>query len=179
MAKITIDPKKLVLMNREIKRELSIDYDSKAVPQIVNCHGHDIRAIPIGFPTIVHVSGVEFPFGKPPNCPELDNKPFFFKFHGKAYALDGDEVAVLLGTDYHPHEDVADINARLEVCRSGPSSANAYVLGSINSGISKTDNHVVIPVQYYQIPKKMHEGLAIEHSSKTGLELMLEKLRSR
>jgi hypothetical protein len=180
MAKLITDPQQLVIMNRQIKRRLDIDYDSESLKKIVDCHGTAIKATPISMPHLISVSQVEFPFGNHPNYPEFDKKPFLFRpDNGEPYFLDRDEVALLLGTDYCPENEVVEINAALKACTEGPDFANSYILGINHVGVHKEKSHVVIPVQYYRISRKDYERLSIENSSKDGLERMLEKLKGR
>lgn len=178
MGKLISNPEQLVEMNRTIKRQLYINFDSKHIPIVLDSFGRKIKAISFGIPHIVSASEVEFPFGKHPNYPEFDNKPYILN-SDESYFLDKDEVALLLGIDYHPDNEIIDINAALEACVGGPGLANAYVLGLNYRGVHKNKNFVVIPVQYYQISREMHENLGIEHSSPDGLERMLKKLKSR
>lgn len=177
MAEMIIEAEQLIKMNRQIKRKLYAEFDSKSSPIITNCNGREIKAIPVGLPQIVCVSEVDFPFGKNPNFPELHNKPFFFHFDGKVYALDRDETALLLGTDYRSGDQIGETNATLEACTSGPGLANAYVLGLDHLGVHKERNYAVVPVQYYKIDKKIHESLAIAARGKEGLERMINKLK--
>ena len=175
MAQLITDPEQLLVMNMQIKRKLRIS--DKSFPSIIDYKGRKIEAIPLGFPQVISVSEVEFPFGRNPNYPKLDNKPFFFNFDGQVYALDRNETSLLLGTDYRPSDDILELNATLEACTSGPGLANAYVLGGSHHGISKERDYVVIPVQYYKIEEKTHKLLSAECSCKDGLEHRVDLLR--
>jgi len=136
---------------------------------MTNYHGRIIDAAWYGIPHVIEVSEKTGPIH--PRHPELYGKPFFFNFDCTTYALEREEVALVLGPDYNPSDSLLEINATLEACTSGPGGANAYVLGGSYMGLSRGKNYSIIPVQYFKIGDKMHQQLGVRDSSKSDIDI--------
>ena len=152
----------LISLNQKIKRRLFIDFQD-SVCRFKDGRNSVINAKPIGMPCCVNVPNVENPF----NDKRRTNKPYDINHLGLASRdyirgiLTKNEAAIILGVDYFKGAKPDDISAMLNACDTGPGLANAYVLGRSYPRISQTKHFVVIPIQYYLIPKKIHDSLAL------------------
>ena len=147
---------KLILLNKNIKRRL-VEKFKGDVCMFRDGRNRVVNAKPIGLPHSISVSEVEDPF----NDERIKGTPYHISKDDISGFLTEDESALALGTDYFTGAEPVDIHAMLKACTGGPGLANAYVLGgNYHYGHMKRP-FVVVPIQYYSIPKEIYDSLAL------------------
>lgn len=156
---------KLILLNKHIKRRL-IPFFRKEVCNFKDGRNRIDEAAPIGMPHAISIPNVENPW---PKNEIFEKAPYFVEYDVKNENIRGHitekEARIVLGVDWFADAAPRDIHAMLGACMDGPGLSNAYVLGGDYSfGEMKKPPKglwLVVPVQYYSIPKDIFDFLAL------------------
>lgn len=171
----TLSLEELVKINDLINRRLRLANKKEFI--LLDSNGEEINAKQIGFPQIVCAARFNNP----------DNRELFRDWHERPYEMHSvgpfsrnfltlGEMNIVLGKDHYFECTLQDANAMLQAATSGPSIANAYLLGGIYNGVHENHRYSVVPIQYYKISKTDHKRLGIKAEKKL-LELYKNQLK--
>ncbi len=156
---------KLILLNQNIKRRLIPAFKGN-ICMFVDGRDRIVKVDSIGMPHAMMVADVEDPHKDERRI----GRPYYInKDMGSRKDISGllklEEAALVLGVDYFSRAEPHYIHAMLEACSGGPGLSNAYVLGGNHSFSElkkpKSGHLLIVPVQFYLIPKEVFDSLAL------------------